>query len=53
MKNKLQAKDNLRLICTLHSCLDITEKDFSVLAGNLNNDEKRPIYNLEALGTFL
>ena len=50
LKSKIQPKDNLRLICALHSCLDITEKDFSVLANNLNSDEKRPIYNLEWLG---
>lgn len=53
LKNRLTPKDNLRLISTLHSCLDITEKDFSVLAGDLKNDDKRPIYNLEALGTTL
>lgn len=50
LKNKIQAKDNLRIICSLHSCLDITEKDFSVLANNLSTDEKRPVYNLEWLG---
>ena len=50
LKNRIRPEDNLRLICALHTCLDITEKDFSVLAGNLNNEEKRPIYNLEWLG---
>ena len=50
LKSKISPKDNLRLITTLHSCLDITEKDFSVLANNLSNEEKRPIYNLEWLG---
>ncbi len=42
--------DNLRMLCTFHSCLDITEKDFSVFSSSLNADEKKPIYNLEWLG---
>ncbi len=43
-------KDNLRLICSLHSCLDITEKDFTVLSNNMSDNEKSPVYNLEWLG---
>lgn len=50
LKSKIQPSDNLRIICALHTCLDITEKDFSVLANNLTNDDKRPVYNLEWLG---
>jgi hypothetical protein len=44
----------IRLITTLHACLDITEKDFnSLYAENLNSEEKKPIYNLDWLGKFL
>jgi len=50
LKNKITPKDNIRLISTLHTCLDMTEKDFGSLANNLNDGEKRPIYNLEWLG---
>lgn len=52
MQNKISSKDKVRLISALHTCLDITEKDFTTLANNLSNDEKKPIYNLEALGNF-
>ena len=50
LKSKIEPIDNIRLICALHSCLDITEGDFKVLSNNLNEEEKRPIYNLEWLG---
>ena len=52
LRNKFQKKDIVRLISTLHSCLDITEKDFTSYADNLNLDEKKPIYNLDWLGKF-
>jgi hypothetical protein len=52
LKNKIQPRDNIRLISTLHTCLDVTEKDFNVLTNNLSEDEKRPARNLEWLGTF-
>jgi hypothetical protein len=53
LKNKIQPRDNIRLISVLHSCLDITEKDFGVIANNLSESEKKPIYNLEWLGKNL
>jgi hypothetical protein len=53
LKNKIPKKDMIRLITTLHSCLDITEKDFtSLYAENLNSEEKKPVYNLDWLGNL-
>lgn len=42
--------DNLRILCTFHSCLDLSEKDFSVFSNSLTSQEKKAIYNLEWLG---
>lgn len=52
LKNKIQNKDKLRVITTLHTCLDITEKEFGLLADNVTETEKKPIYNLEWLGKY-
>lgn len=53
LKNKIQKKDIMRFICTLHSSLDITEKDFGFYGDNLESEEKKPVYNLEWLGIYL
>jgi hypothetical protein len=52
LRNKIQKKDIIRFICTLHSCLDITEKDFRFYEDKLDSDEKKPVYNLEWLGKY-
>jgi hypothetical protein len=44
--------DNLRIVCTFHSCLDLSEKDFSVFSNALSADEKKTVYNLEWLGNY-
>ena len=42
--------DNFRIVCTFHTCLDISEKDFSTFANSLTPEEKKAVYNLEWLG---
>jgi hypothetical protein len=44
--------DLLRLILTLHSCIDITEKDFKMISDRILDVNKRSVFNLEHLGKF-
>jgi hypothetical protein len=46
----ISEKDILRLILTLHSCIDITEKDFKMISDNILESNKRCVLNLEHLG---
>jgi hypothetical protein len=49
LKDKITRRDYIRLLMTLHTCLDITEKDFSKYLESLGNDDKA-VKNLEWLG---
>jgi hypothetical protein len=53
IKNKITEEDRIRLISTLHSCLDISEKEFNLLADTLNDTKKRPIFNMSWLGIII
>ncbi len=47
MLTKISDEEKVRLMLTLHSCLDISEKDFNIISDKI---DKRAIYNLEWLG---
>lgn len=53
LKNKISEDDKIRLISTLHTCLDLSEKDFKLITDDIQDIKKRPIYNLEWLGMLL
>lgn len=50
MITKITEDEKVRLMLTLHTCLDISEKDFNIISDKIDNDKKRGIYNLEWLG---
>lgn len=50
MKNKLSEEDKIRIISTLHSCLDLTKSEFDMLADTISEAKKKSIYNMEWLG---
>lgn len=52
MISKIDDEEKVRLMLALHTCLDISEKDFNIISDKIDNSKKRAIYNLEWLGMF-
>lgn len=52
LRNKITEEDKIRLIAALHSCLDVSEKEFNILADKLSEDKRKPAINLEYLGIY-
>jgi len=50
MITKISEDEKVRLMLALHSCLDISEKDFNIISDKIDNEKKRAIYNMEWLG---
>lgn len=50
MITKISEEEKVRLMLTLHTCLDIKEKDFNIISETVDNSKKRAVYNLEWLG---
>jgi hypothetical protein len=53
MMNRITEDEKVRLMLSLHTCIDITEKDFNVISDKIDPNRKRAIYNLEWLGIFI
>jgi len=52
MITKISDDEKVRLMLTLHTCLDISEKDFNIISDKIENEKKRSLYNLEWLGIY-